>query len=85
MFSGFTAAMLKMTLILALQLLNDNNLAFDDCRDGNAKSCEQTIRYLKDSCRNKGAKSCGVRGYIYESGIGVSVNVKNAIEYYKKS
>lgn len=85
MFSGFTTAMLKMTLILALQLLNDNNLAFDDCRDGNAKSCEQTIRYLKDSCRNKGAKSCGVLGYIYESGIGVSVNVKNAIEYYKKS
>lgn len=82
---GFAQGAIRFTLILALQMMSDDNLALEDCKNGNAKSCTKTISFLKDSCRNKGAKSCGVLGYIYEGGIGVAVNVKSAIEYYKKS
>ena len=83
---GFAQGAIRFTLILAMQMIGENNyLTLEDCKNGNDKSCVKTISFLKDSCRNKGAKSCGVLGYIYEGGIGVAVNVKNAIEYYKKS
>ena len=82
---GFAQGAIRFTLILAMQMINDDNLALEDCKNGNAKSCAQTISFLKNSCQHKGAKSCGVLGYIYEGGYGVSVNVKSAIEYYKKS
>ena len=83
---GFAQGAIRFTLILAMQMIGENNyLTLEDCKNGNAKSCAKTISFLKDSCRNKGAKSCGVLGYIYEGGMGVAVNVKSAIEYYKKS
>ena len=84
--SAFIATTIKLTLGLALQMTaQKNHLTLEDCQSGDSKSCAQTIRYLKDSCNNKGAKSCGVLGYIYEGGYGVSVNLKSAIAYYKRA
>lgn len=84
--SAFIATTIKLMLGLALQMIaQKNHLTLEDYQSGDFKSCAKTIRYLKDSCNNKGAKSCGVLGYIYEGGYGVNVNLKSAISYYKKA
>lgn len=83
---AFVSTALKLTLGLALQMMaQKNHLTLEDCRSGDSNACVQTIRYLINSCKNKGAKSCGVLGYIYEGGYGVSVNLKSAIAYYKRA
>lgn len=66
-------------------LLNGDELTFQACKIGNTKQCLKTIHYLKASCDKGGSQSCGTLGYIYENGLGVSVNIKLALKFYEKS
>lgn len=68
-----------------LTILTSNDLTLQHCKIGNVPQCLKTIEYLKQSCQQGGGQSCGTLGYIYENGLGVSVNVKLAIEFYTKS
>ncbi|RDU64726.1 tetratricopeptide repeat protein [Helicobacter sp. MIT 14-3879] len=62
-----------------------NNLDINSCNNGNDKNCKKTFIFLRETCKNGGAKACGSIGYIYESGFGVDIDIKKAMFYYQKA
>ena len=46
---------------------------------------KRAAKYMPDACKKDDAKSCYLAGYLFVNGIGVTQDIKRAIEFYAKS
>jgi len=64
---------------------DDRNAKITACNGGTAEACVALLPFLESRCSEKDAGACGMLGWLYQTGHGVSVDPAQAAKWYRMS